>query len=115
MKITEKLLVTKMRLNVETMPEIVSIFTQNVSYENGRSHFLLTKYKNKHNKDADTMNVDRIEESKEHRLNLITKISELESKIKKFDSRVEEAFENKEKLIKLYQLGAIDNDGENRR
>ena len=90
-----------MRLSVEAIPEIVSIFknSQNVSYENGRSHFLLTKYKNRHNRDADAMNVYRIEESKEHRLNLLIKITELESKIKNFESREEEAFKIKRNLL----------------
>ena len=52
----------------------------------------ITKYKNKHNRDADAMNTDGVEQSKEHRLNLITKIIELESNIKDFESREEEAF-----------------------
>ena len=83
-----------------------------MSYENERSHFLLTKYKHRHNRDADAINVDRIEESKEYRLNLMTKIIKLEPKIKVFKSREEEAFKNIQKLIKLYQLGTIDSNGE---
>ena len=41
----------------------------------------------------------------------MTKIIKLDSKIKVFKSR-EEAFENIEKLIKLYQLGTIDSNDE---
>ena len=72
-----------------------------MSYENERNHFLITKYKHRHNRDVDAINVDRIEKSNENHLNLMTKIIELESKVKDFESR-EEAFENIEKPIKLY-------------
>ena len=102
MKIREKFLVTKMGLNAKAISEIVSIFkklTENVSYENERNHFLLTKYKHRHNKVVDAINIDRIKESKEYRLNLMTKIIKLEPKIKVFKSREEEVFENIQKLL----------------
>ena len=44
-------------------------------------------------------------------MSLKIKIKKFESKIKECKNR-EEAFDNKEKLIKQYQLGAIDSDGE---
>ena len=56
--------------------KMVSILkTHRMSYEKGKSHFLLTKFKHRNNWDADAMNIDRIEESKELHLNLITKIT----------------------------------------
>ena len=45
-------------------------------------------------------------------MSLKNKIKEFESKIKECKNREEEAFDHKEKLIKLYQLGVIDSDGE---
>ena len=42
----------------------------------------------------------------------MTKIIKLEPKIKVFKSREVEAFENIQKLIKLYQSGTIDSNGE---
>ena len=38
------------------------------------------------------------------------KLEEMRSTIEQFDQINEEAFENKEKLVKLYQLGIIDSD-----
>ena len=40
------------------------------------------------------------------------KLEEMRSTIEQFDQINEEAFENKEKLAKLYQLGIIDSDGD---
>ena len=42
----------------------------------------------------------------------MTKNTELESKIKDFESSEEEVFENKEKLVKLYQFWVTDRCGE---
>ena len=114
MKNREKQLVMKRGFNVEAIPTIVAIFKnlQNVSYEKDRSYFLLAKYANRHRRHEDSMNVDRREESKEASLSLKSKIEELELKINEYKNREEEFFDNKEKLIKLYQIRVIDSDGE---
>ena len=106
MKNREKQLVIKRGFNIEAIPAIVVIFknSQNVSYEKGRSHFLLAKYANRHKRHEDSMNVDRREESNEASLSLKSKIEELESKINGYKNREEEFYDNKEKLIKLIKL-----------
>ena len=99
---------------MKAIPAIVAIFknSHNVSYEKGMSHFLLAKYANRHRRHEYSMNVDWREESKGASLSLKSKIVKLESKINEYKNIEEEFFDIKEKLIKLYQIGAIDSDGE---
>ena len=94
---------------METITAIVAIFknSQNVSYEKGRSHFLLAKYANRHRRHEDSMNIDRRKESKVASLILNSKIEELESKINEYKNREEEFYDNKESsssYIKLERL-----------
>ena len=72
----------------------------------------MAKYANRHRRHEDSMNVDRRKESKEVSLILNSKIEELESKINEYKNREEEFYDNKKKLIKLYQIRVIDSDGE---
>ena len=73
---------------------------------------MLTKYANRHRRHEDSMNVDKREESKEDSLSLNSKKEELESKINEYKNREGKFYDNKKKLIKLYQIRVIDSDGE---
>ena len=102
------------RLNITAIPEIAKIFaaSNNVSYSNGRTHFLMRAkqigLKRKHHE----MEVDTTEEVKETNNKLFTKIKELEKSLDEYKLREDLFLQDKEKLVKLYELEKIDSDGE---
>ena len=59
---------TKLRLNVEVVQEMVNLFKFTKRFLK-KNHISLSKYKNRHNKHVNSMNIDLIEESKEIHLN----------------------------------------------
>ena len=58
------------------------------------------------------MEVDTIEETKKANNNLAKKIKEMVKAIDEHKRRENLFLQDKEKLVKLYQLGKIDSDGE---
>ena len=58
------------------------------------------------------MECDQTEESKRKTLELKQKIEQLEDTIADYQRREDLFLKDKEKLVKLYQLGKIDSDGE---
>ena len=72
-------MVTKLQLNLEAIRICYFLSFINASYEKEMNHILLSKYKNRHNKHADSNNIDKVEEKKEIYLN--KKYEELKLKI----------------------------------
>ena len=103
-------------LNVSAIPEIVKNFenSKNVSYNKGRTHFLISSRSIKLKRKYKEMECDGFEEEKkkkktrEHE----EKIKQLEVSISIYEEREDGFLKDKEKLVKLYQLGKIDSDGE---
>ena len=110
----EKLIIMNRGLQVEAVPEIVSIFSRskNVSLMKGRTYFLLRKKRNPGKRSLLDREMEEAEETKENITKLTSKIEELEEKINVHQRREDELLQDKEKLCKLYELGIIDNDGE---
>ena len=110
----EQVLVLNMGLQLAATPEIAKIFSesQNVSYEKGRTHFLLRDIKRKRRwyEMEDDMKVDDKSDDKVKELK--SKIKSLEDQIENFSLTQDELLKDKEKLVVLYQKGIIDSDGE---
>ena len=110
----EKEMIINKGLSVTAIPEIANIFaaSKNVSYCNGRTHFLMRSKPSRNKRKLHEMEVDTIEETKEANTKLAKKISELEKAIDEHKRREDLFLQDKEKLVKLYQMGKIDSDGE---
>ena len=110
----EKVIIMNRGLQIEAIPEIVSIFSQskNVSVTSGRTHFLLRKRENFRKRTLQDREAEEAEEHKENIKKLSNKINELELMVKTHQDREDLFLQDKEKLVKLYQLGVIDSDGE---
>ena len=110
----EKELVMTKGLDLAAIPEIAKIFSEshNISYEKGRSHFIMRDFKRKRKwyEIEDDMKVDLQGTNKFDELNL--KIKQLEDKVALHAEREEELLKDKEKLVILYENGIIDSDGE---
>ena len=110
----EQVLVLNMGLQWVAIPEIAKIFSssQNVSYEKGRTHFLLRDFnrKRKWYEIENDMNVDFKSNDKVKELE--AKIKSLEEQVENFNNAQDELLKDKEKLVVLYQKGVIDSDGE---
>ena len=114
LKSREKFIVMKSRLNVVAIPKIISIFSksQNLSVSKGKSHFLMRdcnvgiKLKNPDEEMKEGINHNKkIDELK-------TTIKSLEFKIDEYEKNQDELLADRGKLVKLYQEGVIDSDGE---
>ena len=101
-------------LNVTAIPEIANFFaaSKNIFYCNGRTHFLLRTKSINNKRKLHEMEVDTIEVTKEANNNLAKKIKEMEKAIDEHKRRENLFLQDKEKLVKLYQLGNIDSNGE---
>ena len=108
----EKQLVMTKGLDLAAIPKIAKIFSEshNISYEKGRSHFIMRDFKRKWYEIEDDMKVDLQGTNKFDELNL--KIKQLEDKVALHAEREEELLKDKEKLVILYENGIIDSDGE---
>ena len=110
----EKELVMTKGLDLAAIPEIAKIFSEshNISYEKGRSHFIMRDFKRKRKwyEIEDDMKVDLQGTNKFDELNL--KIKQLDDKVALHAEREEELLKDKEKLVILYENGIIDSDGE---
>ena len=110
----ESELIKNKNLKISATPEIVDIIKRSkaVSTSKGKSHFLLRPViKRKSKKQAELENKKKEEEDK-YLNDLHEKHEEMKKTIQGFEEMNEEAFENREKLAKLYELGVIDSDGE---
>ena len=99
---------------VNATPEIIDIIKRSnaISTSKGKSHFLLRspiKRKSKRQIEQEKM---KAEADEKYVNELQDKLEEMRNTIEQFDQINEEAFENKEKLAKLYQLGIIDSNGD---
>ena len=114
MRNREKMIVNKMRLKVDAIPEILSIFSKskNVSYMNGRTHFLLRSTQKGIKRKYNDIEMDRKEEEDRAIDRFKSKIKDLENEIDEYKSREDLLLQDKEKLVILYQNGYIDSDGE---
>ena len=110
----ESELIKNKNLKVCAPHEIIDIIKRSkaVSTSKGKSHILLRTVINKKSKKQEELK-KQIEEVDSKYLNeLHNKLEEMKNAIKGFEEMNEEAFENKGKLVKLYQLGIIDSDRE---
>ena len=104
----------KSRLNIVVIPEIISIFSksQNVSISKGKSYFLMRDYqvgrKRKHPDEKMKEDIDHSKKIDE----LKTTIRSLEFKIDEYEKTQDELLTDRGKLVKLYEEGVIDSDGE---
>ena len=110
----EKCMITKMRLDVEAIPEIVNIFakSKNVSYMNGRTHFLMRSQLENRKRKIHDIEMDLNEETKNEIKNYKEKINDLQKEIEQYQRTNDDLLQDKEKLCKLYEYGVIDSDGE---
>ena len=101
-------------LNVSAIPEIVKTFktSNNVSYTNGRTHFLMRNKNFLRKRKYFEMEVDGVEETKQINNSLQEKIKQLEAKIDNYKKNEDLFLQDKEKLVKLYEMGKFDSDGE---
>ena len=114
MKNREKMMVNRMRLNVEAIPEIINIFAKssNVSYMKGRTHFLMRPSKDSRKRKYTEIEMDSKEEEQKEISRFKSKVEELEEEIEQFKKREELFLKDNEKLVILYQDGYINSDGE---
>ena len=110
----ESELIKNKNLKVCATPEIIDIIKRSkaVSTSKGKSHFLLRSVINKKSKKQEELKKQKEEADSKYLNELHNKLEEMKNTIKGFEEMNEEAFENKGKLVKLYQLGIIDSDGE---
>ena len=114
MRAREKKLVQNKRLNVVALPQFIKMFanSNNVSVSKGRTHFLLrSPFSKRKCYEMETDN-QLLEEEKEKIEQLELKISQQQDKILKQKSLEDSLLKDKGKLVKLYQEGYIDSDGE---
>ena len=101
-------------MDLAAIPEIAKIFSEshNISYEKGRSHFLIRDFKRKRKwyEMEEELKIDGQGSSKLDELKL--KIKQLDEKVATHEEREDGFLKDKEKLVILYQNGIIDNDGE---
>ena len=114
MKAREKKLILNKRLNVVALPQFVKMFaaSNNVSVFRGRTHYLMREPKR-------IRKVYEMETENQQLEVANDKIKQLEIKVAKQQDLIEEQekikdslLEDKGKLVKLYQEGYIDSDGE---
>ena len=101
-------------MNVEAIPEIINIFanSQNVSISKGKSHFLMrdTKKFRKRKWPDEEM---KMEDGRQKIIDdLSSKIAILKKKIDEYNQKEDELLSDRGKLVKLYEEGIIDSDGE---
>ena len=85
----EKVTIMNRGLQIEAIPEIVSIFSQskNASVTSGRTHFLLRKRENSSKRTLQDRETEEAEEHKENIKKLSDKINELELMVKTHQDR----------------------------
>ena len=114
LKSRERKLVMKSKLNVVAIPEIIKIFakSQNVSISKGKSHFLMRDCQlGRKRKHPDEEMKDEVNQSA--KVNELQKtIKSLEFKIDEYEKRQDDLLSDRGKLVKLYEEGYIDSDGE---
>ena len=114
LKDREKMLMLRKKMNVVAIPEIRNIFikSQNVSLSKGKSHFLLrdSQVGRKRRHPEVEMKVDNDHFHKIEKLQAT--IESLESKLSEYQSIQEDLLIDRGKLVKLYQDGIVDSDGE---
>ena len=101
-------------LFVNATPEIIDIIKRSsaISTSKGKSHFLLRSPIKRMSKRQIEQEKMKAEADENYVNELQDKLEEIRSIIEQFDMINEEAFENKEKLAKLYQLSIINSDGD---
>ena len=114
LKEREKMIVMKKRMNVVAIPEIIDIFakSQNVSISKGKSHYLMRDFKSgiKRKNPEEEMKVDEKWDRNVEKLQ--TEIIFLKEKINEYEHNQNDLLNDRGKLVKLYQEGIIDSDGD---
>ena len=109
----EQMLVNSKRLNLVVIPEISKIFSEscNISYENGRSHFIMRRASRK-GKLVEMKNDMMVDQNINNKIQEFkTKIQVLEDKVAIHRDRVVWFLSDKEKLGIFYQKGIFYSDG----
>ena len=103
-----------MRLKVDAISEIVNIFkkSENGSCMKGRSHFLMRRAAPFRARKYQDIEMDDREEVKSQLKGYSKRIKELEDTVAEYDERQDMLLKDKEKLVRLYELGVIDSDWE---
>ena len=110
----EKKLISNKWLNISALPQFIKMFadSKNVSVSRGRTHFLLREHNIKR-KAFEMETDDRMLELAQDKIEqLELKIAKQQDKIDEHERLEESLLKDKEKLVKLYQEGYIDSDGE---
>ena len=110
----EEKIIKEKNLGVTTRPEIIDIFKKSkaVSTSKGKSHFLLRPVAIRNANIGRLNEEEKAEDNARITNDLKDKLDEMKTQITKYERDQEEAFVNKEKLVKLYDRGIIDSDGE---
>ena len=101
-------------LGIIAKPEIIDIFknSKSISTSKGNSNFLLRPVIKKNGRINRREEEEKAEENSRIIHDLKERLDEMNSQITLYERDQEVAFENKEKLAKLYEKGVIDSDGE---
>ena len=114
LKEREKTMVMKRKMNVVAIPEIIRIFakSQSVSISKEKSHYLMRDarrdLKRKHPEEE--MKVDEKYDRNVEKIQ--SKILSLEEKINEYETNQNDLLNDRGKLVKLYEEGVINSDGE---
>ena len=101
-------------MNVKVLPEFVNIFksSKNISTERGRSHFLLKTAGKRKWDEVKEEDVEQLRNYAKQNQLLEEKITNMQERINEYAKNQDELLEDRGKLVKLYQEGIIDSDGE---
>ena len=115
-KISEsvKHVVFKKSMNVKVLPEFVNIFqsAKNISTERGCSHFLIKTAGKRKWDQVKEEDVEQLRNTIKQNKLLENKIAKMKEKIDEFEKIQDELLIDRGKLVKLYQEGIVDSDGE---
>ena len=115
-KISERVkhVVFKKSMNVKVLPEFVNIFqsAKNISTERGRSHFLIKTARKRKWDQVKEEDVEQLHNTIKQNKLLEDKIAKMKEKIDEFEKIQDKLLIDRGKLVKLYQEGIVDSDGE---
>ena len=101
-------------MNIKVLPEFASIFesSKNISTERRRSHFLIKTSRKRKWEEVKREDEEQLHETAKLNQILQEKVNSMKSRIDEYEKNKDELLKDREKLVKLYDEGIIDSDGE---
>ena len=114
LKEREKMIVMKRGMNVVAIPEILNIFAKSnsVSLSKGKSHFLMRDLKSGRKRKHPDEEMKGVDDNDKKIEKMKSTIKSLEDKIDEYERNQNDLLNDRGKLVKLYEEGVIDSDGE---